>query len=166
MSSDVLRVYQAHVQAALPVIQEPLPPLQEQILSYMMGGVSLTAAIKATGSKEITEASLVEDPVFLKYIEYFARKQMENVNFTRDDAHIMLLEAHRKSLSTTEEVLAITKMIDLHGLAAPKQQVNINLNENRNIDASEMSKISDDELYRLAGEDVIDLEPELIQYED
>ena len=123
----------------------------------------MPAAMKAAGVTDLTVEDLLENKNFAAYINYFADRHVEEINFTRTDAHVMLLEAHRKSVSTTEELLCIKEMINLHGLAAPKVQINKNHNINEEVTRGDFSKITDAELMKMSGGRLIDLEPEAVE---
>ena len=45
----------------------------------------------------------------------------EEVGFTRKEAHDMLMSAYQNAATAAEQISAVKEMINLHGLAAPKQ---------------------------------------------
>lgn len=157
--------YSAQVQAAVPYVKATLSAQKQMILSYMLGGLSMGHALKAAGAVGLSVLILEEDVDFMQYVQYFAERHVESIQFTIDDAHAMLIDTHRKSLNATEELNTIKEMIALHGLAAPKKQVNIN--EHHHFRESDMRILSDAELNDLAGQGsvVINIEPEEIEYE-
>lgn len=157
--------YSAQVQAAAPYVKAKLAPQKEMILAYMLGGLSMGHALRASGVTGLSIAKLEKDEAFMLYVQYFAERHIESIQFTIDDAHEMLINTHRKSISATEELNTIKEMIALHGLAAPKKQVNIN--EHHVFRESEMKVLSDKELTKLAGTGsvTLDIEPEAIEYE-
>lgn len=85
----------------------------------------------------------------------------ENIKFTKDQATMLLLESHRKSKDSTEEIKAVQELIKLHGLAAPeKREIEITRHD-------QLRELDDRELQQMAGMD-IDLDPSsyAISYED
>ena len=71
------------------------------------------------------------------------------VEVTKDQLNILLLEAHRKSISSTEEVAAIRELGRLNGLYTEKKEQDININITTN--QQKLETLSDDELLKLAG---------------
>lgn len=45
----------------------------------------------------------------------------EEVGFTRKEAHDMLMQAYQNAATAGEQIQAVKEMINLHGLAVPKQ---------------------------------------------
>ena len=45
----------------------------------------------------------------------------EEVGFTRKEAHDMLMSAYQNAATAAEQISAVKEMINLHGLAVPKQ---------------------------------------------
>jgi hypothetical protein len=76
-----------------------------------------------------------------------------SVNFTKDDAHMMYLEAHKKAKDATEEIKAVDSLVRLHDLLAP-QKVELAV---ANVD--QIKELDDKELAKLSGLD-IDLSPD------
>jgi hypothetical protein len=68
----------------------------------------------------------------------------------------MYLEAHRKSANSTEEKNVVDSLCKLHGLFAPENATQININVDK---IQQLEKLSDDELVKLAGENSSYLEP-------
>jgi len=155
--------YRNQVRAAVPFVAMVLSPQHEQVLAYVLGGISLPAAMKAAGLTKDTVKDLLENENFAAYLDYFSERHVEEINFTRQDAHAMLLETHRKSISSTEELMVLKEIIALHGIAAPKVQVNKNHNVNENIQRSDFSQISDADLMNMSGGNIKDLDPEAVE---
>lgn len=71
------------------------------------------------------------------------------VQFTKDDAALMYLEAHAKAKDAKEEIMATDSLVKLFGLAEPdKKEVAIT---NRN----QLQELDDEALMQLAGEEIL-----------
>ena len=71
------------------------------------------------------------------------------VNFTKDDAALLYLEAHAKAKDATEEIKAVDSLVKLFGLAEPdKKEVTINSRD-------ELKSLDDEALMQLAGEEIL-----------
>lgn len=75
------------------------------------------------------------------------------IEFTKDDATCLYLEAHATSETSAEKIRAVDSLVKLHGLATP-EKVEINITAR-----SQMEEMDDEALLKLAGQDII-LEPE------
>ncbi len=134
---------------------------EESYVQARARNVNPTAAARAAGYRKpaIAVAELAERPDVQKAIAYFREMSRQAaidagaIEFTRNDATMMLMEAHAKSATATEEVNAIDKLIKLHGLNTPeKVEVNITRKD-------QLEELSDDELLKLSKQD-IHLSPE------
>lgn len=76
-----------------------------------------------------------------------------SIDFTKDDATMMYLEAHATSETTADKIRATDSLVKLHGLATPeKREIVITSRE-------QMQTLDDAELLKLAGQDIF-LSPE------
>jgi hypothetical protein len=80
----------------------------------------------------------------------------EEVKFDRNTATQMYLEAHRKSSTSTEEKNVVDSLCKLHGLFAPEQATQVNINVDK---LERLERLPDSELLKLAGVDTKYLEP-------
>lgn len=78
------------------------------------------------------------------------------VNFSRREAHDMLMQAYMNADTATEQINAVKAMIDLHGLAVPKKIEHEHTHKG-NVSLEHMPT---DELMKLAGMDDLTLEGE------
>ncbi len=64
--------------------------------------------------------------------------------------------------------MVIDKLMSLHGLHAPKTNVNLNHNHHSGeiVHKKDMKRLSDDDLMRIAGRTLDALEPELVDYQE
>ena len=73
---------------------------------------------------------------------------------TRDFVGVMILEAHKKAATATEEIAAARELAKLYGLNSPEKQVVVNYNVSR---VEQLETLPDHELARIAGlDDAVD----------
>ena len=70
------------------------------------------------------------------------------VNFSRDDAALLYLEAHAKSANATEEIKAVEGLVKLFGLQEPEKK------ELRIRSRADLQEMDDSELARMACQDI------------
>ena len=70
------------------------------------------------------------------------------VNFSRDDAALLYLEAHAKSANATEEIKAVEGLVKLFGLQEPEKK------ELRIRSRADLLEMDDSELARVSGQDI------------
>lgn len=143
--------------------QKILNPQVESYVLYRVRGLMPLAAAKAAGYPPLPEVidQIHADPVVDEWLVFYrmeVRKQSllegVKVEFTRDMAALMYLEAHRKAANATEEIKATDSLVKLYGLAAPeKHELKVT------VTPDQVKDLSDDELLKLAGSDLI-LAPE------
>jgi hypothetical protein len=75
----------------------------------------------------------------------------EEIKFDKQTATSMYLEAHRKSITATEEKVITDSLCKLHGLFAPEHATQININLDRTVE--QLEKLPDSELLKIAGTD-------------
>ena len=95
-------------------------------------------------------------PEVQKAIAYFREEMREEVKFTNQNAHMMYMEAYNASANATEMKNTTDSLVKLHGLAAPENatQVNININGTK-----QLERMTDEDLLKIAGKDIDYLEP-------
>ena len=91
-----------------------------------------------------------------KAISYLRKEMVEEAKFDRNQATNMYLEAHRKSANATEEKNVVDSLCKLHGLFAPDNATQININVDK---VEQLERLSDDDLIKIAGENSSYLEP-------
>jgi len=131
---------------------------QEKLVSLIVSGMTIAAAGRGAGyaSPESTYAA-AKLPQVQKAIEYFRAEMREEVKFTNQHAHMMYMEAYNSSANATEMKNTTDSLVKLHGLAAPEEgpQVNININGTK-----QLERMSDEDLLKIAGKDINYLEPQ------
>ena len=130
---------------------------EERLILYFLRGMSKAAAGRAAGYKNqdsVYEA--FKRPKLVQAIEYLREEMREEVKFDRSTATQMYLEAHRKSATATEEKNVVDSLCKLHGLFAPEQATQVNINVDK---LERLERLPDSELLKLAGVDTQYLEP-------
>ena len=137
---------------------------EEYYVMLRVRGVNPSAAARSAGFKAPAKAvaELAENQGITQAIAYFremARSQAVAagaIEFTKDDATALYMEAHAKSATATEEIKAVDSLVKLHGLLAPdKVEVTITRRD-------QLESLSDEKLLEMSGHDLA-LDPS--QYE-
>ena len=134
---------------------------EESYVQLRTRNVNPTAAARSAGYRQpaIAVADLAERVDVQRAIAYFREQSRQAaidagaIEFTRNDATAMLMEAHAKSATATEEVNAIDKLIKLHGLNTP-ETIEVNITR-----VDQLDDLSDDDLLKLSKQDIA-LSPE------
>jgi len=95
-------------------------------------------------------------PKLQQAIVYLTQEMREEGKYDRNTANPLYLEAHRKSATATEEKNVVDSLCKLHGLFAPEQATQVNINVDT---IQQLERLPDSELLRLAGVDMSYLEP-------
>jgi|TARA_R100001086_G_C11766013_1_gene239507 hypothetical protein len=130
---------------------------EERLLLFHLRGMSKAAAGRAAGYSDIDRVySIFKQQKFQNALQYLRNEMREEIKFDKDTATTMYLEAHRKAATSTEEKNVVDSLCKLHGLFAPDNATQININVDK---VQQLEKLSDAELLKLAGEDQNYLEP-------
>lgn len=124
---------------------------EEKFVLLATSGMSLAAAGRAVGLQHRQHAfKMSKKPAVAKALEYYRGEMREKLNFTRENAHKMYMEAYQGSANATEMVKATDSLVKLHALITPEpvNQVNINLSSEKVLNA-----MSDEELLAVMGKD-------------
>lgn len=141
------------------VALKPLTVQQEQYVMLRIRGLTPEAAAHharlpsgIVSIHKMHEENPAIDAYLVQMREEVRRQSIRagvKVQFTRDDAAIMYMEAHAKSANATEEIKAIDSLVKLFGLAEPdKKEVTVTSRE-------QMRELSDDELMQLSGREIL-----------
>lgn len=124
----------------------------------LMRGLPLHMAAQQAGVPEHEMQSFAKQPHVASVIAYLRETTFNtHIEVTRDMLNLMLFEAHAKSSTATEEIMAIRELAKMNGLNAPTQTEVKVTHETRT--AEQMRRMSSAELARIAGEsDAIDAE--------
>ena len=130
---------------------------QEKLVSLISSGMTIAAAGRGAGytSRQAAHAA-AKLPSVQQAIDYFREEMREEVKFTNQNAHMMYMEAYNSSANATEMKNTTDSLVKLHGLAAPENatQVNININGTK-----QLERMTDEDLLKIAGKDLDYLEP-------
>jgi len=130
---------------------------QEKLISLMCSGMTTAAAGRGAGySCPQAAYAAAKVPDVQKALEYYRQEMREEVKFSNQNAHMMYMEAYNSSANATEMKNTTDSLVKLHGLAAPENatQVNININGTK-----QLERMSDADLLKIAGKDIDYLEP-------
>jgi hypothetical protein len=130
---------------------------QEKLVSLIASGMSTAAAGRGAGYSSPQAAyAAAKVPSVQKALEYYREEMRETVKFTNQNAHMMYMEAYNASVNATEMKSTTDSLVKLHGLAAPENatQVNININGTK-----QLERMTDEDLLKIAGKDINYLEP-------
>tara|TARA_R110000850_G_scaffold148836_3_gene271166 strand:- start:4235 stop:4744 length:510 start_codon:yes stop_codon:yes gene_type:complete len=129
---------------------------EETYVQRRTQGINPSAAARAAGYRQparaVAELAQREDiNLAISYMREMQRQvavQAGAIDFNKDDATSLYLEAHAKSATAMEEIRAVDSLVKLHGLATP-ERVEINVT-NR----GQMETMDDEALMKLAGQDI------------
>ncbi len=130
---------------------------EERLILFHLRGLTKAAAGRAAGYRNMDHVyEVFKKPKIQKAVSYLREEMREEVKFDRNTATTMYLEAHRKSATATEEKNVVDSLCKLHGLFAPEQATQVNINVDK---IQQLERLPDAELLRLAGVDTSYLEP-------
>lgn len=131
---------------------------QEKLVTLMASGMSIAASGRAAGYASYpTALDAAKRPAVQKALTYFREQMRETVQFERQQAHSMYMEAYSSSATATEMKNTVDSLVKLHGLATPETAVQVNINLRQT--AKQLERLSDEELLEIAGKDTNYLEP-------
>ena len=93
---------------------------------------------------------IFKKPVVQKALVHLRDEFREAIKFDKQQATTMYLEAHRKSVTSTEEKNVVDSLCKLHGLFTPEDAPQININV---AFIEQLEKLPDSELLKIAGVD-------------
>ena len=130
---------------------------EERLILYFLRGMSKAAAGRAAGYKNMDHVyEVFKKPKINQALDYLRQEMREEVKFDSTTATQMYFEAHRKSATATEEKNVVDSLCKLHGLFAPEQATQVNINVDK---LERLERLPDSELLKLAGVDTQYLEP-------
>lgn len=130
---------------------------QEKLVSLISSGMSIAAAGRGAGYASSATAYQAHNvPAVQQALQWYRDEMRETVKYTQQNAHMMYMEAYTSSANATEMKNTTDSLVKLHGLAAPDNatQVNININGTK-----QLERMTDEELLKIAGKDLDYLEP-------
>ena len=140
-------------------VQVALSAQERSFVNLVLRGVAPQPAAKSLGLPPQEGLLLVQEEHIRQALEYGREmldpgmyQTVQNIEFTKDMATVLYLEAHKKSKDSTEEIKAVDSLVKLHGLAEPeKKQVEVK-------HEGQLRELSDDDLQKMAG-NTIQLDP-------
>jgi hypothetical protein len=131
---------------------------EERLILFHIRGMNKAAAGRAAGYQNLDHVyEVFKKPKIAQAVEYLRQEMREEVKFDRNTATTMYLEAHRKSANATEEKNVVDSLCKLHGLFAPENATQVNINVDK---IEKLERLPDSELLKLAGVDSSHLEPQ------
>ena len=132
---------------------------QERLVLGIVSGMSVAAAGRAAGyASSSTALDASKRPAVQTAINYYREQMREQVNFTRENAHMLYMEAYSAAVNATEMKNTVDSLVKLHGLGTPDQATQINVNINTS--AKQLERMTDEELLQIAGKGGNYLEPD------
>jgi|TARA_R110000824_G_scaffold85135_1_gene211884 hypothetical protein len=145
----------AEMQSHYPYMDIKLNELsvqEERLIHFFLRGMSKAAAGRAAGYADPEYVyKIFKKNKIQQAVAYFRDELREEVKFDRGVATNMYLEAHRKSVTATEECKITDSLCKLHGLHAPENATQININIEKNVE--QLERLPDSELLKIAGVD-------------
>lgn len=134
-----------------------LDPQETKFIEELLRGVPLVPAAKSAGIKNKDAHEVAARPHVAQTLAYLRDQYArEVVRVDRDMLNMMLLEAHGKAGTATEEIMAIRELGKMNGCYEPeKREVAVN----KTMTYEQVQRLDTDELLRLAEEDSQELEP-------
>lgn len=141
----------ARLQTAYPLIDiKPLTSQEEQLVLFRARGLSVLAASRAAGYTPEQGRELLDTPRMQAVVTYLYDCNHRQVTITTDLLNTMLLEAHRKAATSTEEVMAIRELGKLNDLY-PSEKKRIEIDTTKIQNERQIESLSDDKLMELTG---------------
>lgn len=125
---------------------------ERQFVGLYAQGMSAKAAARAAGYMLVEAVELLKRQDVVESIAAMRERMNEELGvvITRDFVGAMILEAHKKAASATEELAAARDLAKLYGLNAPERTVSVQYNVSR---VEQLEGLPEAELARLAGYD-------------
>jgi hypothetical protein len=127
---------------------------EERFILFVLRGIEPNEAATAAGYSTVGEGGrLMRAPRIKAGLDMLRKREFYDIRITRESLSHMLLEAHAKAATATEEIAAIRELGKMNGLYAPEQRVNTNVNTEVKT-LRHLQQLNDNELLKLAGEDI------------
>lgn len=136
--------------------QGRLTAQQETYVQRRAVGLNPYASARAAGYRDpvkaVEELSLIpeiDDAIaYLREAQRVTAIQAGAIEFTKDDATLLYLQAHAKAEDAATEIRAVDSLVKLHGLAAPeKKEIKVTSSE-------QLRTLDDATLMELAGSEI------------
>ena len=130
---------------------------QEKLVMLIVSGMTVAAAGRGAGyASSSTAWAAAKLPQVQQAIDYFRQEMREEVKFTTQNAHMMYMEAYNSSANATEMKNTTDSLVKLHGLVAPDNSTQVNIQVNG---TKQLERMTDEDLLKIAGKEIDYLEP-------
>jgi hypothetical protein len=151
---EISDVDRAEMQSHYPYMEVKLNELsvqEERLILFHLRGMGKAAAGRAAGYADAEHVyKIFKKPVVQKALVHLRDEFREAIKFDKQQATTMYLEAHRKSVTSTEEKNVVDSLCKLHGLFIPENATQVNINV---AFIEQLEKLPDSELLKIAGVD-------------
>ena len=138
----------------LGVAHDKLDTQSQRFVMLYCSGMTYAAAGNAVGIDKSKIQRFANSDKIQHAIRLYRKEQKRAVDFTREDAHAMYMDAFATSDNATEKKNVVDSLVKLHDVAkrpdpVPKNQINIQINATQ----EQLKSMSDDELLKIVGMD-------------
>jgi len=151
---EISDIDRAEMQSHYPYMDVKLNELsvqEERLILFHLRGMGKAAAGRAAGYADAEHVyKIFKKPVVQKALVHLRDEFREAIKFDKQQATTMYLEAHRKSVTSTEEKNVVDSLCKLHGLFIPENATQVNINV---AFTEQLEKLPDSELLKIAGVD-------------
>jgi len=146
----------SHIHYAALATDVRVTPQQERFLALHIHGFGIHTAARHAGMDLQAARDLVDSPEIARLLDYMRDLHEDAVRVTRETVTVMLLEAHRKAASASEEIAAAKELGKLHGLYKSDEQKgtkithNTQINGDVNMGARKLARMTTEQLIEMA----------------
>jgi predicted solute-binding protein len=138
----------------LGVAHDKLDTQSQRFVMLYCSGMTYAAAGNAVGIDKSKIQRFANSDKIQHAIRLYRKEQKRAVDFTREDAHAMYMDAFATSDNATEKKNVVDSLVKLHDVAkrpdpTPRNQVNIQINATQ----EQLQSMPDDALLRIIGMD-------------
>lgn len=138
----------------LGIAHDKLDTQSQRFVMLYCSGMTYAAAGNAVGIEKHKIQRFANSDKIQHAIRLYRKEQQRAVDFTREHAHAMYMDAFATSDNATEKKNVVDSLVKLHDVAkrpdpTPKNQINIQINATQ----EQLQNMSDDELFRIVGMD-------------
>lgn len=134
-----------------------LTPQQERFVALFCYGFPAKQAARHAGLSAAKATELLESPEINAVIDQLREVYADEVRITRETITVLLLEAHRKAATASEEISAAKELGKLHGLYKSDEQRGTKITQNTLINGDvtvagrkKIARMTTDQLIELA----------------
>ena len=141
-----------------------MTPKERIFVENRLAGLTQVASAAAAGyaNPRVRGSELEKKDHIQKALLSAMNEIAEEVGFTRKEAHDMLMNAYQNAATAAEQIQAVKEMINLHGIAAPKQVEH----EHKHSGTVSLERMETDDLLKLADMEDLVLEGDFEEVTD